>query len=696
VRPGARRSWRRAGGLLLAGTLALLAARPAPPAAPSAASDALAPPLRVLEGRNLNVLLRAGDVAAHLVLRSGPDPRLLVAFPAGNSGVGLWLRPVPTGLQWRLLGDPVPVHALDELGRPLRGLAFDVSAAVAGLVIREAVVGSVRMLRDYESMGSVPAVASASARQVGMAREWSRNRLDGAPGYRLRVELQDGRWDGATMRAGSDGQVRLHVEACTGEPPLTPLPAADLVGPLAAADPAAREALGFLAWRDKFLAGSWRFNTYFGRDTLLSVRLLMPVLQPEAVEAGLDSVLARLSPAGEVAHEEGIGEYAVLEHLLRDGRRDPTPIYDYKMVDGDFLLAPVAAAWLLDNAAGRARAASFLAAPVGAAGQGGSAREPARGAVLLRNLRHVLASAAPFARDPRVRNLVSLKPGQGVGNWRDSADGLGGGRYPYDVDAVLVPAAVQAAGRLYRAHLLDRWLQAGDAGVFDKATAIALAWQAHAPPLFTLEVGNAQAVAAIRRYAGLAGVPPVPALQALGGEVLRWHALALDADGVPVPVLHSDEGFALLFGDPAPRDLAQIVEPVMRPFPAGLMTDVGMLVANPAQAPASLQPRFVRTAYHGTVVWSWQQALFAAGLARQLSRADLSPATRTMLKSAQGRLWRVIEATKAMRNSELWSWRHVDGRYEVAPFGATAGDADESNAVQLWSTVYLAVQPPAS
>ena len=42
------------------------------------------------EGLNLNSFVRKGPVAAHIVLRSGSDPRLIVAFPAGNSGVGLW------------------------------------------------------------------------------------------------------------------------------------------------------------------------------------------------------------------------------------------------------------------------------------------------------------------------------------------------------------------------------------------------------------------------------------------------------------------------------------------------------------------------------------------------------------------------------------------------------------------------------
>ena len=110
-----------------------------------------------------------------------------------------------------------------------------------------------------------------------------------------------------------------------------------------------------------------------------------------------------------------------------------------------------------------------------------------------------------------------------------------------------------------------------------------------------------------------------------------------------------------------------------------------------ALAGDALKADFTPAKYHGAVVWSWQQALFAAGLERQLARTDLPPATRERLTRAQSELWRVIKAARAVQNSELWSWAFSDGRYQVAPFGAGEADADESNAAQLWSTVYLAV-----
>src|SRR6185437_991532 len=88
----------------------------------------------------------------------------------------------------------------------------------------------------------------------------------------------------------------------------------------------------------------------------------------------------------------------------------------------------------------------------------------------------------------------------------------------------------------------------------------------------------------------------------------------------------------------------------------------------------------------------WQQALLASGIQRQLARTDLPTPVRNQLLAAQRSLWRVILATRSMRSSELWSWRFAAGRYRAVPFGSSGADADESNAAQLWSSVYLAVQ----
>jgi hypothetical protein len=644
----------------------------------------------VREGLNINSFLREGDVASHVVLRSGTQPRILVTFPAGNSSVGLWFEAVPRPAEWGQQGELQPVRDADEKGRPLRGVATDLTVTAAELRVRAAVLSSTRVLRDFQVLNTAPAQVAAPMRTSGRTLTWARDRLDGAAGYRLSIEVTHGQLEQGRIEAAADGRIGLHVVGLTGEPPLLPLTEPQLLNAAAGKDVASRHTLEFLAYREKFLAGSWRFDTYFGRDTLLSLRMLMPVLTPAAVDAGLASVLTRLSAQGEVAHEEDIGERAVLDHMQHDGSRSAAPVFDYKMIDSNYLLAPVTVAWLLDDERGHETAAAFLASAVGNEGvQSGS-----RGAALLRNLRLVLESAAPFAKDPQSSHLISLKPGVAVGDWRDSEGGLGGGRYPYDVNAVLVPAALDAAARLFSSGLLTPYVSSADRELFGRAAQMAQQWSAQAPRLFDVSIAHETAAHAIETYARDQKIEPGPALASLGRQNLKFHALALDAAGKPLPVMHSDEGFALLFAKPDAAHLESAVISSLRPFPAGLLTGVGMVVANPAFAPAALQSGFSRNAYHGTVVWSWQQALFAAGLERQLQRTDLTPGMRSRLREAQRTLWGAIAATQVQRNSELWSWNFTAGHYVVNAFGAAAADADESNAAQLWSTVYLAVRPP--
>jgi len=645
------------------------------------------------EGLNLNSFLREGPVAAHLLLRSGSDPRVLVAFPAGNSGVGLWFAHSPRPVTWTMLGSPQPLKSKDERGRPLYGMVAE--AGVSGatdLSIKQAVLSSVRVLRDYQALGTFPAEVAAIPTIQNSTITWARDRLDGAAGYRLSIQVTRGALQGDHVTAGSDGIIRMKITALSGETPLTPLTGRDLLGERAEADAAARNVLTFLSYQEKFLAGSWRFNTYFGRDTLMSVRLLMPALQPTAVDAGLGAVLTRTSPQGEVAHEEDIGEFAILDRMHAGSPKSDAPLFDYKMIDGSFMLAPVAAAWLLDDARGRSQAAQFLARTDGRQG------EPARalGADLVSNLRFVLHAAARFADDPRAPNLIALKPGIPVGQWRDSNDGLGGGRFPYDVNAVFVPAALEAAGRFFVSGLLKPYLDPADHAMFARAGAQSNIWRDKARPLFDVTVPSTDARRDITRYAAALKVSGVAALRSVGDLPVRFHALSLDADANPIAVVHSDEGFDMLFGRPSPATLREVTVTLMRPFPAGLLTDVGMVVANPVYASPAVQAKLTNNAYHGTVIWSWQQAVMAAGLQRQLQRPGLPPIVKEDLRAAQRQLWGAIRASHTMRNSELWSWSFAKQRFHIAPFGAAAADADESNAAQLWSTVYLAIPDPAT
>ncbi|WP_437592149.1 hypothetical protein [Sorangium sp. So ce1000] len=649
-----------------------------------------APPPELLafnlqEGQIDNHFFRRGHIAAHVLTTSGASPRLIVAFPAGNMGIAVWFDSLPAPVELSVEGD---VTGVEQPGGML-GVSALLASTAPALRVHRVLLGSIRTLRDVGRDAQVPAwLASdveALASPRGAAITVRRTTLDGGHHLELLVEPQDG----TTAALGDDGRIelaagpsglRVRVTALSDEAPLTPVPLEELVTERASDDPRDRQALGFLAYREKLLAGSWRFLTYFGRDTLLAVRMLLPVLDPAVVEAGIGSVLDRLSPTGEVAHEEEIGEYAALSHLAKGAAGGLCePIYDYKMIDDDFLLAPLAAEYLLDSAPGRERAAEFLSrrAP------GGDTYAEA----LARNVALVLRLAVPFAETGDPRRLIGLKPGVSVGEWRDSEEGLGGGRFPYDVNAALVPAALRASARLLASPLLG-----ADEERAGRAERLARAWK-DAGVFFRVELPADEARRRVSSYAESLGLDAAPALASLPGT-LSFPAVALDEDARPIPIMHSDDSFVLLFTEPPPGALEEIAGRLIRPFPAGLRTPVGILVANPAFATdPALRAQFTAGHYHGTVTWSWQQAMLAAGVERQLGRGDLPARARSALEQARRALWEVIEATREASTQELWSWTVEGGCYNLVPFGAERLHHDESNAVQLWSTVYLAVHP---
>src|SRR5262249_5724588 len=144
---------------------------------------------------------------------------------------------------------------------------------------------------------------------------------------------------------------------------------------------------------------------------------------------------------------EVMADFAALVHTARN---DPPadlrkPDFGYIMVDDDFLLAPVLAAYLA-TPAGASRGPAFLARR--------TSNGEAYAAVVRRNLDRVLRLAAPYAADPSWQHLIAIPQGARVGEWRDSHEGLGFGRTPFDVNAALVPAALEAAASLFREGVL--------------------------------------------------------------------------------------------------------------------------------------------------------------------------------------------------------------------------------------------------
>ena len=62
------------------------------------------------------------------------------------------------------------------------------------------------------------------------------------------------------------------------------------------------------------MAGLPNFATYFGRDMLMAALMMRPVWRPAMAEHVIASVLRKLSPRGDVSHEEALGGQAIREN----------------------------------------------------------------------------------------------------------------------------------------------------------------------------------------------------------------------------------------------------------------------------------------------------------------------------------------------------------------------------------------------
>ncbi len=748
------------------------------------------------EGEGHNCLLRDRVLATHVIASSGARARLIAAFPPENSGVAFWATPLGGGEAQLSLEEPLASFEQDGL----RGVRFGLVSS-RGLALERVVLGSMRVIRDYQALRSLegrdrviegferllptlpPALRATLAAQglrPGVLRARARveltirqrapalleargQSLDGAQRFLLRLRAPAGRLEGEAgaprLVAAGPGPLRLEVEAASTLAPYRGLGERELLRPTALEHlrrlrerptervryqqlAAAARSLAFLSTDRKFLAGSWRFLTYFGRDTLMSLWLLQPALAPAALESGLQSVLDRLSPEGDVAHEESLGDQAALERLAAfteqaaAGRlaelagglpRLSQPVYDYKMVDDDLMLAPLLALYLEDPEVGGARARSFLAA------RGASGRSNLE--ALAANLAFVLRRVAPYAASGRAADLIALKDKLPVGDWRDSEEGLGGGRYASSVNAYLAPTALDAILRLLRSPRLDRaaLMAAARRGGHAELTgedlerrvqAAASRWE-HAREHFAVRLDAGQVRERLRAFLASAPVgrlerellraaplvsdgggdqgegvslgavvegaaPPLPR------EGLAFDALSLDAAGRPIEVMHTDDAFALLARDLPAGELSRRLLKYERRYPLGLDDRFGVYVANPALSPRRDDLRtFDRAHYHGTVVWSWQLGLLQRGLLRQLERCRLL-ASRDgaelagRLQAILARLARAEARVGPLRGSELWTVRALGDRLMPAAFGSV-GHADESNALQLWSDVSLGV-----
>ena len=654
-------------------------------------------------GTEKNYFIQSGKGAFHLSLGEHPKSRCIIASPAGNAGSLITFE------------DKSPV----QLVKPLRiedkeTVSFSISGE--NKIINLAVLGSIRIIRAYtESVGIdqtydhlqniLQKIDTTSSEHKNLTAwlspEWELsndnktavikiNSLNNKDFYELKLESSKGKFniiEKLKPSIGINSKLQLpsneiKIVYTSSFKPLTPFPVKELFNKEALSILEKLEAeekknailnlnaLRFLAYKEKFLAGSWRFLTYFGRDTLLSIRMLAPILTPAAFEAEFRGISEHLNDAGEIAHEEDLGEQSAIDQLNQwytNGFNDKLSIEDkmisdFISVDTNYLALPLLLDYYYINGRKLFSAENSLFIPI------------------LKNINFVLKEAS-------VQELVEIRKGINVGDWRDSQDGLAYGRYAFSVNAAMIPSAIISLSKLIEQNAWD-----------------------------IMELKNA---AVENNFTHINSIIEKPEILKKAVEFWTniWKkflvkndnykdgilALSLDQNKNPIPIIQSDTLFMLLDFpiDNKNEWLYPACNQIGNEIPKGLMCDAGMLVASPEFAPQQYKKMFDRNHYHGQVVWAWQNLMLKIALQKQLNKWVIPSHTNIKLEKIQeeilqqmlNRISQIIEALSEWSTSELWSWKDdSNGKIIPAVYGQASGDNAESNAVQLWSAAALGSQ----
>lgn len=682
------------------------------------------------------------------------SPRIVVAWPAGNSGAVVFLSPGDEGavngsLGIRLVssssssednGGAGAGGSEEEYLQPIYEPPLENSLSKLPFVgvesllelnssakLSVAILGSIRNVRDFTEGPSIlveriqeaigyTALPDEEGGGVELSRLWLDNVTTMAISF---IPVDDSASGGITLEEDNVVKMeagRYRFRAKFDYPQLEQLDGSQVLNENAQSllleqeggeDAEKVKSLTFLSYSNKLLAGAWRFLTYFGRDSMIATLLLAPVLsegQGGAIEAVIGSVLERLNQtSGVVCHEETIGDYATFLSIQQTGMASTAPGCNYVMVDTDYYLMPLLERYFLQSTVGQQRTSDFLntvsTLDFGNAGL-------TYGELALINAKTIMTNTAPFASDGGQikENLIHLRDDIPVGEWRDSNTGIGSGRIPYDINTALVPAALRSISALSAAGWFPDYPEWADL-----AAQYAQVWEDDTLALFEVVIPSAEAKTLVEDYTNTAGMGFASRSDLIQGDIV-FHGLALDGgnDQSIVRVMNTDDCFRLfLLNTTNQAQLTAFVDQtatnIRSPFPVGLLTPVSLVVANPAYGGDPVYAaNFTNSAYHGTVVWSWQLSMMAAGLQRQLERCSTSDGTivpdfcsdevvYNNVRGAYNDLWDNLEANSEHLSSEVWSWTiSPEGEFVFAPLGALA--QTESDIRQLWSLTFLAVR----
>ena len=479
--------------------------------------------IKKTEGDFEHVLVRnvKTRIAAHIQIPvTDYTRRVVVAMPAGKAAL-CFETAQPAG--WGIEGDPVTFRESDGQGGVMFALVTKrdgISIPVSSILLHHTLMarfgvdpeninenrlralidsGGIREvegklgmpLNDLYDRGTLvgPVIDSQQGRITFTKRALDgkhRYRLEFAGPHALEVRVSDGCLHISHKKPSAHVPLRLSVRASTDFEPFTPMPLDELVNDKGMAllrkDKHFAQAMRnfeFLSFSEKYLAGSWNFLSYFGRDTLIALRIMWQVLSRRARQAGIQSVVNEISDDGIVnVTDEWTDDRTVMnavEVFFREydrGRMDGArqimktvlegnvpehPFLD--VLDQTFMFPSAAAHWFKELDDGFLR--RWLKEDHKVLG-----RTESNLVTLLRNWNYILKSASPYieAWRPLRANHPGLTPRQiieshkdefretgkalvysvaGAANWRDTYN-LPWHFKSEDINVNLLPMAVEA------------------------------------------------------------------------------------------------------------------------------------------------------------------------------------------------------------------------------------------------------------
>lgn len=248
-------------------------------------------------------------------------PRVIVAWPAGNSGIAAYFQPQdgPNGtlaieLVNSTIGSPLAVYTDEDSDNdyPYVGVqgvfSFNSSATLTIPIL-----GSVRTIRDFAEGSSTLQPTIQDAINVTQYND------TGASVSRLWLDNVTSSYFNMVPFENENGAIELdlegrtisfdagfyHFEAYFNYPQLQQLTPQDVLNEdsqdLIEQQPSQTTSLSFLSYSEKLVAGAWRFLTYFGRDSMITALLMESVLgtgNASAMEAVIGAVLERINRTG--------------------------------------------------------------------------------------------------------------------------------------------------------------------------------------------------------------------------------------------------------------------------------------------------------------------------------------------------------------------------------------------------------------